>query len=55
MSRTHAALQLLALGPLHYREFREITGWPSRVCTATLYYLSAWGLVEREGRIWKLA
>ncbi len=28
MSRDHAALQLLRLGPLEAREFVAITGWP---------------------------
>jgi DNA-binding HxlR family transcriptional regulator len=55
MTRTHAALQLLALGPLQFREFREITGWPPRVCTGTLSHLSLWGRVVREGRVWRLA
>lgn len=36
MSRAHAARQLLALGPLTFREFVEITGWPRR---AARYWL----------------
>jgi DNA-binding IclR family transcriptional regulator len=44
MSRDHAALQLLRLGPLRYSEFVEITGWPrssaykvlARLCDAKL-------------------
>lgn len=28
MTREHAAIQLLRLGPLQAREFMEITGWP---------------------------
>jgi len=55
MTRRHAALQLLALGPLQFREFVEITGWPARVCTQTLYELSCWELARRDGRVWRLA
>jgi hypothetical protein len=36
MTRTHAARQLLALGPLSLPEFMEITGWPYRCCVKTL-------------------
>lgn len=55
MTRTHATLQLLAHGPLTFRDFREITGWPPRVCTGTLAHLRFWGHVERDGRVWRLA
>ena len=37
MTRTYAALRLLELGPLTFREFAEITGWP----------------VKASRRIWK--
>jgi hypothetical protein len=36
MTRTHAARQLLALGPLSLPEFMEITGWKYRCCVQTL-------------------
>jgi len=55
MTKRHAALQLLALGPLQFREFVEITGWPARVCTRTLYELSCYGLTHRDGFVWRLA
>jgi len=55
MTRRHAALQLLALGPLQFREFVEITGWPPRVCTSVLYGLSCFELAKRAGREWRLA
>lgn len=58
MTRVHAAKQLLALGPLTFREFAEITGWPRRTCSATLAYLREWGLAIAPRRwtdAWRLA
>ena len=54
MTRSHCALCLLALGPLKFREFREITGWPARDCTRTLDYLQETGRVVRDG-MWRIA
>lgn len=31
MTRSHAAIQLLRLGPLSFSDFRAITGWPRNV------------------------
>lgn len=58
MTRAYVARQLLALGPLSLREFVEITGWPYRVCTATLTNLRAAGqaIAPRTWREkWRLA
>jgi hypothetical protein len=35
MKRTYAAARLLELGPLTFRDFRDITGWPERCAAAT--------------------
>lgn len=56
MTRVHAARQLLALGPLTPREFREITGWPGEVCRNTIRWLAATKRVRRcDGGRWGLA
>jgi hypothetical protein len=39
MSRTHAARQLLSLGPLTFREFAEIMGGSVQSCRRVLSYL----------------
>jgi hypothetical protein len=39
MTRTHAARELLALGPLTFGEFVTITGWPCKTCRRVLSYL----------------
>ena len=39
MTRTHAARQLLALGPLTFREFAEIMGGSVQSCRRVLSYL----------------
>ena len=39
MNRTHAARQLLALGPLSFGQFTEVTGWPASACRRVLSYL----------------
>lgn len=39
MTRTHAARQLLAHGPLTFGEFVSITGWPYAECRRVLSYL----------------
>jgi hypothetical protein len=41
MTRVHAARRLLEHGPLTFREFHEITGWPRLVAVRAL-----WNLVE---------
>lgn len=55
MTRTYTAKRLLEHGPLSFREFVEITGWPSRKCTRTLDNLSQTGVARLEGRLWTLA
>ena len=55
MTRTYAAKRLLEHGPLSFREFVEITGWPSRKCTRTLDNLSQTGVARLDGRLWTLA
>lgn len=55
MTRTYAARQLLALGPLSFREFMEITGWPFKTCRRVLSYLvDTTGEANRLGRLYKL-
>ncbi|WP_225784475.1 hypothetical protein [Xenophilus sp. Marseille-Q4582] len=39
MTRTHAARQLLALGPLTMPDFVVITGWPRKAARKTLAHL----------------
>lgn len=39
MTRTHAALQLLAHGPPRFKEFQAITGWPEKRCKWVPQYL----------------
>jgi DNA-binding IclR family transcriptional regulator len=55
MTRAHVAQRLLALGPLSFREFVAITGWPARACSRTLNYLNELGLAARTGRTWRLS
>ena len=55
MTRKHAALQLLRHGPLTAAEFREITGWPHRVCRRVLTRLvDQLGAVQRVGGVYRL-
>lgn len=58
MSRTQAALKLLAHGPLTREEFFAITGWPRSTCCWVVYRLRDQGLVRlgRAGRtaVWSL-
>lgn len=54
MTRAHAARELLNLGPLSFREFCEITRWPSRQCSKVLDYLQDRGEVVRDP-LWRLA
>jgi len=59
MTRDHAALQLLAHGPLTRAEFIAITGWPRSSCTDVILRLRNAGRV-RLGRsagfaVWSLA
>lgn len=53
MTRTHALRQLLALGPLTFRELREITGWPPRQTSGLLRYLQDFGFVAFDGGLWR--
>lgn len=47
MTREHALLQLLRLGPLPMREVVEITGWRRRACWSALAPLMSCGRVRR--------
>lgn len=52
-TKVYAARQLLALGPLSFAEFLEITGWPFKTCRRVLSYLvDDLGEVERLGRLY---
>lgn len=54
MTRTYAALKLLEHGPLTFRQFAEITGWPIPDCRRTLSWLAETGRIERVQRCgWK--
>jgi hypothetical protein len=56
MTRAHAARQLLALGPLSFREFVAITGWPAKTCRGVLSYLTdERGDVERASGVYRRA
>lgn len=46
MTRDHAALQLLAHGPLTRTEFREITGWHPRAADQVVARLRYAGLIR---------
>mgnify|MGYP003441363081 FL=1 len=39
MTRTYAAQRLIEHGPLTFREFAEITGWPVSCCRTVWRYL----------------
>lgn len=55
MTRTHAARQLLALGPLSFSQFSDITGWPIAACRRVLSYLvDDTGEAERLGRVYRM-
>ena len=55
MTRTHAARQLLALGPLSFAQFADITGWPIAACRRVLSYLvDDMGEAERLGRVYRM-
>lgn len=49
MTRTHAALQLLRLGPLTRAEFIEITGWGVKRADVTLQKLREVGAIAYRG------
>lgn len=49
MTRTHAALQLLRLGPLTRAEFIEITGWGIKRADLTLQRLRESGVIAYRG------
>lgn len=50
MTRTHAAQQLLAHGPLTFSEFMAITGWTWAQCRKTIGSLQADGRIYSETR-----
>ena len=50
MTRTHAATQLLAHGPLTRHEFIEITGWCRTTCTRLLAKLIYAGVLANPRR-----
>ena len=55
MTRTHAARQLLALGPLSFGQFVTFTGWPSAACRRVLSYLvDDLGEVARQHGIYRI-
>lgn len=54
MTRTHAARCLLALGPLSFRQFHEITGWTRRQCDKTLWHLIETGHVVRDAGLYAI-
>jgi hypothetical protein len=54
MTRAHVAQRLLALGPLSFREFREITGWPYKTARWVISYLQQTGRAVWDGA-WRLA
>lgn len=45
MTRPYAAVRLLAHGPLTFRQFRVITGWPAHVADLVLRRLTDFGRV----------
>ena len=55
MTRTHCALSLLALGPLPFREFAVITGWPRKTSLKTISWLQETGRIEHRDGMWRLA
>lgn len=55
MTRSHAARQLLAHGPLTFGQFADITGWPLNVCRRVLSYLvDDLGHASRMGRLYRI-
>lgn len=44
--RTYTAKRLLEHGPLTYREFKEITGWPENAVESTLKGLVDTGIAQ---------
>lgn len=59
MTRAHAARMLLALGPLSFRDFHAITGWPREECRRVLTRLQQRRVIRSDwqhGRrtVWRL-
>jgi len=54
MSKTHAARQLLSLGPLTKREFIEITGWKIRQCEEVIHRMRRNSEIVVERNFYKL-
>lgn len=46
---------LLALGPLSFRDFHSITGWPYEVARKVISHLQDREEIVSEGRAWRLA
>lgn len=55
MTRTHAARMLLALGPLSFRDFHAITGWPYEVARKVISHLQDHDEIVSEAGEWRLA
>ena len=49
MTRTYAAKRLLEHGPLTFREFVQITGWPAKVAKNALFALVELGIARYAG------
>ena len=52
--RGACAVKLLRLGPLCWKEFVTITGWPAAVASRVLLELKQFGLVYRAMGEWRL-
>ncbi len=50
MTRRHALVQLLRLGPLTRAEIAEITGWPAVAVKSALSAMCEQGLIVRRVR-----
>ena len=54
MTRVSIASKLLAHGPLTFREFLEITGWPYKTARQTISWLQITGRITFDGA-WRLS
>jgi hypothetical protein len=50
MTRVYCARRLLAIEPISFTEFVDVTGWTVRQCRKTLAYLHELGELKSEGR-----
>ena len=46
MTRTYIAKRLFEHGPLKFREFAEITGWPTKAAYSTINQLMMTGIIK---------